>query len=96
MEVLHKVCVECDEEGSEAAAATAVVMMRAMLAVEEPLRFAADRPFLFCVRHAARGLDLFAGRVAVPRSWRGGGGEGGGEGDGEPGCRPGGDPVCSA
>ena len=70
-EVLHKVCVECDEEGSEAAAATAVVMVRAMLAVEEPVRFRADRPFLFCVRHARSGLDLFAGRVAVPRLWEG-------------------------
>ena len=95
-EVLHKVCVECDEEGSEAAAATAAVMVRAMLAVEEPLRFVADRPFLFCVRHAASGLDLFAGRVAGPRRWEGG--EGGARGgrearEGEPGCRPGGAPV---
>ena len=94
-EVLHKVTVECDEQGSEAAAATAVVMMRAMLAVEEPLRFSADRPFLFCVRHVASGLDLFAGRVAVPRSWEGKEGDGKADGgDGEPGCRPGAAPVC--
>ena len=66
--------------------------MRAMLAVEEPLRFVADRPFLFCVRHAASGLDLFAGRVAVPRSWKQGGGKEV-EGDGEPGVRPGAAPV---
>ena len=100
-EVLHKVCVECDEEGSEAAAATAVVMTRCMLAVEEPLRFRADRPFLFAVRHARSGLDLFVGRVAVPRTWLGGGGGGGGgggrenEGDGEPGVRAGGAPVVA-
>jgi len=69
-EVLHKVAVFCDEEGTEAAAATAVVMMRAMLMVEEPLRFNADRPFLFVVRHAASGLDLFVGRVAGPKVWK--------------------------
>ncbi len=73
-EVAHRVWIESDEAGTEAAAATAVMMVRSMLAV--PVPFHADRPFLFGVRHGASGAWLFLGRVWAPRAWKGGGGGG--------------------
>lgn len=64
--VLHKAFVEVNEEGTEAAAATAVVMMRATAVMAEPLVFRADHPFLFLIRHRASGTILFMGRLADP------------------------------
>jgi serpin B len=67
-EVFHKAFVNVDEKGTEAAAATAVVMMRAtsMRPVSEPKPFVADHPFLFLIRDTRSGLVLFLGRVADP------------------------------
>lgn len=66
-DVFHKAFVAVDEEGTEAAAATAVVMRTAgMMMPEEVKEFRADRPFLFFLRHQPTGLVLFAGRVAEP------------------------------
>jgi serpin B len=62
-EVAHKAFVEVSEEGTEAAAATAVVEGDASKAV---LPFYANRPFLFLIRDAKRGPILFAGRVERP------------------------------
>ncbi|MDE2292178.1 MAG: serpin family protein, partial [Elusimicrobia bacterium] len=61
--VLQKAFVKVDEEGTEAAAATAVVMKATSF--RPPVLFRADRPFLFLIRDA-RGEVLFAGRVADP------------------------------
>lgn len=69
-DVLHKVCIDVDEQGTVAAAATAVAMTRAMLAFPEP--FTADRPFFFGVRHVASSLYLFVGGVDSPVEWKGG------------------------
>jgi serpin B len=65
--VLHKAFVAVDEAGTEAAAAT-VVMMRAGSAMhpEPPTPFVVDHPFLFLIRHRATGTILFAGRVVDP------------------------------
>ncbi len=68
--VFHKTVVEIDEKGTEAAAATAVVMMRAMsMPVEkpEPVEVRVDRPFLFAIQHRPSGACLFLGRVTDPR-----------------------------
>ena len=68
--VFHKTFVEIDEKGTEAAAATAVVMMRATAHLEEkpkPLEVRVDRPFLFAVQHRPSGACLFMGRVTDPR-----------------------------
>ncbi len=59
--VLHKAFVEVTEEGTEAAAATAVVMKR--LSIRQETVFRADRPFLFLIRDNATGSILFMGRV---------------------------------
>lgn len=69
-EVFHKAFVEIDENGTEAATATAVVMMRALaVPVEkpEPAEVRVDRPFLFAIQHRPSGACLFLGRVTDPR-----------------------------
>ena len=63
--VLHKAFVEVNEEGTEAAAATAAVMRLTMVADPPPV-FRADRPFLFLIRDRATGSILFMGRLADP------------------------------
>jgi serpin B len=64
--VLHKAFVEVNEEGTEAAAATAVVVTeRAMPRLPE---VRADHPFLFVIRHKATGAILFMGRLSKPAS----------------------------
>lgn len=65
--VVHQSFVAVDEKGTEAAAATAV-MMRATSAmiVDPPAEFRADRPFLFLLRDLRSGAILFLGRVADP------------------------------
>ena len=65
--VLHKAFVAVDEKGTEAAAAT-VVMMKAGAAPrpEEPVAFVADHPFVFVIRHRPTGAILFSGRVTAP------------------------------
>ena len=63
--IAHKAFVEVNEEGSEAAAATAVVGgFRG--AAPAPAMFIANRPFLFAIRHQASGLLLFLGRLTQP------------------------------
>jgi serpin B len=68
--VVHKAFVKLDEHGTEAAAATAVVMVaRTSLArPREPKEFRADHPFLFFLRENSSGMILFMGRVAEPAS----------------------------
>ncbi len=61
--VLHKAFVEVNEEGTEAAAATAVV---ARLKAMRPLQFMADRPFVFLIRDTLTGDILFMGRLTDP------------------------------
>ena len=66
--VFHKAFVKLDEKGTEAAAATAVVMARAGSAApsKPPAEFRADHPFLFVLRDLRSGMILFVGRVADP------------------------------
>lgn len=69
-EAFHQAFVAVDEEGAEAAAATAVAMVRATaLPVQRPppLEFKVDRPFLFAIQHRPTGTCLFLGRVTDPR-----------------------------
>ncbi len=65
-QVFHKAFVAVDEHGTEAAAATAVVMARAGGMPAEPEVFAADHPFLFFIRDTKTGLIAFVGRVNDP------------------------------
>lgn len=66
-DVYHKAFVAIDEKGTEAAAATAVVMMRATaIPSEKPVVFRANHPYLVLLRHEKTGAILFMGRVSQP------------------------------
>ena len=67
-DVLHKAFVTVDEEGTEAAAATAVIIgiTKSVGVPEEPIEVNVDRPFLFLIRDRQSGTILFLGRVLEP------------------------------
>jgi serpin B len=67
--VFHKTFLALDENGTEAAAATAVVMAKRAVAVEgeSPVEVHVDRPFLFAIQDRKSGACLFLGRVTDPR-----------------------------
>jgi serpin B len=64
-EVVHKAFVAVDEAGTEAAAATAV-MMSLTAVPEPPVEVTIDRPFVFLIRDIETGAILFVGRVLNP------------------------------
>lgn len=65
-EVYHKAFVDVNEEGTEAAAATAVVVNRAMAPGDQIPVFHADHPFLFLIQDNDTGNILFMGRMMNP------------------------------
>jgi serpin B len=67
--VFHKTFIAVDEEGTEAAAATAAVMAMttSMIQPEQPVEVKVDRPFLYAIQHVPSGVCLFIGRVTDPR-----------------------------
>jgi len=62
--VIHQAFVEVNEEGTEAAAATGVVMKE--VAIAENIIFRADHPFIFMIQERETGNILFMGRVFDP------------------------------
>ncbi|XP_058659694.1 serpin B6-like isoform X1 [Ammospiza caudacuta] len=65
-EVVHKSFVEVNEEGTEAAAATAIRMCACSGAIMSTPKFIADHPFLFLIRHNKTCSILFCGRFCCP------------------------------
>jgi serpin B len=65
-EVVHKTFLDVAEKGTEAAAATAVAMVRSAAPMPPATQFVADRPFAFALRDLRTGLVLFQGRVCDP------------------------------
>jgi serpin B len=67
-EVVHQAYIDVNEAGTEAAAATAVVMTAAARFVrpEPPVEMIVDRPFRFAITDLRSGLPLFLGRVSDP------------------------------
>ena len=63
-EVIHQAYIKVDEKGTEAAAATAVIME--LTAVPETKVFRADHPFIFIIQEKETGIILFMGRVVNP------------------------------
>jgi serpin B len=66
-EVVHEVFVSVDEEGTEAAAATAVVMAETSMPIDV-VDLVVDRPFLYWIVDEPTGAVLFLGRVVDPTS----------------------------
>lgn len=64
-DVVHKAFVSVDEAGTEAAAATAVIMLTAAPPTPEAV-MSIDRPFIFFIRDIETGAILFVGRVMNP------------------------------
>lgn len=64
-DVVHKAFVSVDEAGTEAAAATAVVIAL-KAAPEPPIEVTLDQPFIFLIRDIETGAILFVGRVVNP------------------------------
>jgi serpin B len=69
-EVIHKAYVDVNEEGTEAAAATAVTMRALAMPAPHapPPVFRADHPFVFMIRDNRSASILFMGRLADPRT----------------------------
>ena len=65
--VVHQANIQVDEKGTEAAAATAVVMAASAMPAD-PVTLRVDRPFLFAVRDVPTGAILFLGQVTDPRA----------------------------
>lgn len=64
---VHAADITVDEQGTEAAAATAIVIRTTSAVVgPPPVDIVVDRPFLFAVRHVSTGAPLFVGRVMDP------------------------------
>jgi len=64
--VLHKAFIEVNEEGTEAAAATTIIIE--LTAVPEPTTFIANHPFIFLIQQKETGAVLFMGKVMDPSS----------------------------
>jgi serpin B len=65
-QVVHKALVRVDEEGTEAAAATAVVVGMLAAPPQRVVEMAVDHPFIFLIRDLKTGTILFVGRVLDP------------------------------
>ncbi|MFX1576046.1 MAG: serpin family protein [Promethearchaeota archaeon] len=66
--VLHKALIEVNEEGTEAAAATAVIIAPTGIGTEPAIPvFRADRPFIFLIRDIRTNTILFMGRLMNPK-----------------------------
>jgi serpin B len=66
--IIQKTFVEVNEEGTEATAATTIVKVGASDCLKkiEPVRFFADRPFVYLIRENSTGVILFIGRMDEP------------------------------
>ena len=67
-QVIHQSFLEVNEEGSEAAAATAIGVELTSVGPTVPMRLTVDRPFLFMIREEHSGAILFMGQVTDPGS----------------------------
>jgi serpin B len=67
-EVIHQAFVNVDEKGTEAAAATAVIMIATAVRPSSDIKiFNADHPFIFCIKDNSSGSILFMGKIMNPK-----------------------------
>ncbi|MEF8879447.1 MAG: serpin family protein [Candidatus Thermoplasmatota archaeon] len=64
--VIHKAFIEVEEEGTEAAAATGVIVGATSIKPPKTITFKADRPFMFIIQHKITDNILFMGKVTNP------------------------------
>lgn len=64
-DVVHKACISVNEAGTEAAAATGVIVGTTAMPVAT-VQLTIDHPFIFAIRDMATGTILFMGRVENP------------------------------
>lgn len=69
-QVVHKTFLRIDEQGTEAAAATGIVMQLTSAPITPPATFRADHPFVFLIRDHDTGAILFLGRISRPEAPR--------------------------
>lgn len=65
-EALHKTFVAIDEHGTEASAATAIII--GVTSAPTPVTLTVDRPFIFWIEHTSTGEPLFLGQVTNPEA----------------------------
>jgi serpin B len=65
-DIVHQAFIAVDETGTEAAAATAVIIGLTSVNETESVQFTMDRPFLFIIEHSSTGEILFLGQVTDP------------------------------
>lgn len=65
-DIIQGTSMTVDEKGTEAAAATAVIMEKGLSLQVEPKKFIADQPFLFILRNEKTGEVYFMGRIVKP------------------------------
>jgi len=65
-DVIHKALIAVDEKGTEAAAATAVIMEATSALRNQDISMIVDRPFIFVIRDLSTSQILFIGRVSNP------------------------------
>jgi serpin B len=65
-QVVQKTFLRVDEKGTEAAAATAIIVVETSAPADPPPTFRADHPFLLLIRDKPTGAVLFLGRIAAP------------------------------
>ena len=65
-DVIHQTFLKVDEDGTEAAGATAVVMSGTSVPVDPPFDMVVDRPFIFAILDRPTGAVLFLGRMLKP------------------------------
>ncbi len=65
-QVVHKVALKLDEQGAEAAAATAVLGVRSAAPMKPAVSLTVDRPFVIAIRHNATGALVLAGVIQSP------------------------------
>jgi len=66
-QVIHKAIIDVNEEGTEAAAATAVVMRKTSVLMEN-VTFKANRPFIYAIRNTKDGTIYFLGKIMNPKN----------------------------
>ena len=64
--VMHKTFIETNEEGTEAAAVTAVEVGETSVGPDQPVYFTVNRPFVYFIQEKSTGTILFIGTVMNP------------------------------